>query len=372
MLVCLGLLFGILFAIQSIKAYMGKKYSLMAMGPITVSAMQAEMQPWQPLLTASASLRAVQGVDVTTEIAGLVRSIPFSSGKEVKRDTLLVELNSDSERAQLRALEASATLANITYNRDKTLFQKQTVSQSTIDTDAADLQGKEAQVAQQQAIIAKKNITAPFDGLLGISNVNLGQYLNPGDKIVTLQQLNPIFADFFIPQPLLAKIRVGQKVRLTAEPYSNEVFTGTVTTIDPKIDPLTRNAEVEATIENAKHLLLPGMFSKVEIDIGDPEQRLTLPQTAISYNPYGDIVFIVKEEGMDKKTKKPIQTVTQVFVTVGETRGSQVSIEKGIQEGDWIVTSGQLKLKNGSHVTINNTVTPSFSPTMPVPNIPHE
>lgn len=373
MLVALGLLFIVLLGIQSFKGYMmAKQFGLMSMAPVTISAIKAEKQPWQPTITASASLRAMHGVDVTTEIAGLVRTIQFTPGSEVKKGTLLVELNADSEHAQLAALEASTALSSITFERDKALFKKQTVSQSTIDTDAADLKGKQAQVDQQIAVIAKKNITAPFDGVLGISIVNPGQYLNPGDKIVTLQQLDPILADFYIPQSLLAKIQVGQTVHLKTEPYTHEVLTGTITAIDPQIDPNTRNAQVEATVPNPKHLLLPGMFSKVEINVGEVENKLTVPQTAISYNPYGDIVFVVEEKTQDKKTKKPIQTVTQVFVTVGDTRGSQVSIEKGIKEGDLIVTSGQLKLKNGSRVIINDSVVPSFSPTMPVPIVPDE
>ncbi len=366
---CLGLLFLILIGIQAFKGYMGKKYMMMAMAPVTVSAIKAEKQIWQPILHASASLRAMQGVDVTTEIAGLVRNIPFKSGSEVKKGDLLVELNADSERAQLAALEASASLAKITFDRDNALYLKQTVSKSTIDTDAADLKGKQALVDQQKAIIAKKDITAPFDGILGISTINPGQYLNPADKIVTLQALNPIFADFYIPQPLLSKIQIGQKVVLKTEPYLDKQLTGTISTIDPKVDPATRNVQVEATVDNPEHILLPGMFSKVEIDVGQPEPRLTLPISAISYNPYGDIVFIVENsKETDPNTGKAIQTVTQVFVTLGETRGSQVSIEKGIQEGDLIVTSGQLKLKNGSRVNINNTVVPNFDAKTPVPN----
>lgn len=372
MLIALGLLFGIVIAIQVFKAHMVKKYMLMGMAPITVSAMKAEKQLWQPSITASASLRGIHGVDVTTEIAGLVRTIHFTPGSTVKKGDLLLELNSDSEQAQLIALKASAELANITFNRDKALFLKQTVSQSTIDTDAADLKGKQALVAQQEAIIAKKNIQAPFDGILGISTINPGQYLNPGDKIVTLQELNPIFADFFIPQPLLSKIHVGQSVQLTTEPYSDKHLTGVITTIDPKIDPNTRNGQVEATVSNPEHILLPGMFSKVEINTGEPELKLTLPQTAISYNPYGDIVFIIEEKSKDEKTDKPIQTVKQVFVTIGETRGTQVSIDSGIKEGDLVVTSGQVKLKNGSRVTINNTITPSFEATNPIPSLTNE
>jgi membrane fusion protein (multidrug efflux system) len=369
MLSCLGLLLLILISIQVFKGHMSKKYMMMSMAPITVSAIKAEKQTWQPILHASASLRAMQGVDVTTEIAGLVRNIPFTPGSEVKKGDLLVELNSDSEHAQLAALEASAALAKITFDRDNALYLKQTVSKSTIDTDAADLKGKQALVEQQKAVIAKKNITAPFDGILGISTINPGQYINPADKIVTLQALNPIFADFYIPQPLLSKIQIGQSVILKTEPYLDKRLTGTISTIDPKIDPATRNVQVEATVENPNHLLLPGMFSKVEIDVGKPEPRLTLPISAISYNPYGDIVFIVEDsKENDPKTGKPIQTVKQVFVTLGETRGSQVSIEKGILEGDLIVTSGQLKLKNGSRVNINNTVVPNFDAKTPVPN----
>lgn len=372
MLLSIGLLLGILFSIQAFKGHMVKKYMMMARPPITVSAMKIQKKSWQPTITASASLRAVQGVDVTTEIAGLVRTMRFTPGSEVKKGDLLVELNADAEREKLTALVANAELAKITFDRDKALLLKQSISQSTLDMAFADLKGKQALVAEQEAIVEKKSIKAPFDGVLGISTINLGQYLNPGDKIVTLQALNPIFADFYVPQSLLSQVQVGQAVELITEPYSKTHLIGTVTTIDPKIDPNTRNGQIEATIPNLEHRLLPGMFSKVVIDTGKPKQQLTLPQTAITYNPYGDIVFIIEEKTKDEKTGKPIQTVKQVFVTLGETRGTQVSIESGIQEGDLIVTSGQAKLKNGSKIIVNNTVTPNFEATTPAASMTNE
>ncbi|MDA8424278.1 MAG: efflux RND transporter periplasmic adaptor subunit, partial [Nitrospiraceae bacterium] len=236
-------------------------------------------------------------------------------------------------------------------------FEIQAVSKATLDSEAADLRSKRAQVAQQQAVVDKKTIRAPFSGRLGISTVNRGQYVNPGDKIVTLQELNPLFVDFYLPQQQLSQIVLGQTVVVTTDTYSGRTFTGKITVISPKVDPDTRNFLVEATIANPKHVLLPGMYATVEVQAGAVQRYLTLPQTAVTYNPYGDTIFIVQEKGTGKDGK-PLLTAQQSFVTVGPTRGDQVAVLTGVKEGDTVVTSGQLKLRNGSAVVINNRVQP--------------
>lgn len=365
MLLSLALLFGAIFLYKTIMGFIGHKFMMMYMNPaITVSTSKVDFQAWQPLIRASGTIRAVNGVDVTTEIAGLVRSVHFVPGQEVKKGDLLVELNDDYEVAQLESFAAAVTLAKLTYNRDKILLTKQSVSKSTLDADQADLDGKQANVQGQEATIAKKRILAPFDGILGISVINSGQYLNPGDKIVTLQALDTIFVDFYVPQQSLSKIKLGQEVILLSDTYPDKTFEGKITTIEPKVDPVTRNVLIEATIANPNHLLLPGMFSKVEVKTGETENYLTLPQTAVSFNPYGEIVFVISESPTekDKKTGRPALIANQSFVTTGETRGDQIAILKGLKKGDTVVTSGQLKLKNGSRVVINNTVTPSDNP----------
>jgi membrane fusion protein, multidrug efflux system len=325
--------------------------------PVTVTTIAAAYENWQPELRAVGSLRVVRGVDVTSEIAGLVRTVSFKPGEEVRAGRLLVELNADADRGQLRALEAAAELAQIVYDRDKKQFAVQAVSRATLDADTADLKAKRAQVVQQAAIVDKKTIRAPFSGRLGISNVNPGQYVNPGDKIVTLQALDTIYSDFYLPQQELSQISLGRPVLATTDTYPGWIFHGRVTTINPKVDPETRNVLVEATFVNPRHELLPGMYVSVVIHTGARKSYLTLPQTAITFNPYGTTVFIV----VDVKQKTGgnlLPTVKQVFVTPGPTRGDQVAIMKGLKEGDIVVTSGQFKLKSGSSVIINNKIQP--------------
>ncbi len=358
MLLIVGVLFGGIFGFKMVQARMMKKYMKFQIPPATVTAIKAELQSWQPQLKAVGSLRAVRGVDVTSEISGLVRSIEFKSGDTVTTGQVLVQLNADADIAQLQALQAAADLANTTYERDKKQFEVQAVSQAALDAEAADLRSKLAQVAQQKALVDKKTIRAPFSGKLGISTVNLGQYVTPGDKIVTLQELNPLYVDFYLPQQELSRTKRGQPVVVGTDTYPGRTFSGKITVINPKVDPETRNFQVEATIFNPRHELLPGMYATVDVRAGAVQRYLTVPQTAVTYSPYGDTVFIVHEKGKGPDGK-PLLIVQQAFITVGSTRGDQVAILTGVKEGDLVATSGQLKLKNGSAVIINNTVQPT-------------
>jgi membrane fusion protein (multidrug efflux system) len=358
MLVTVGLIFGGIFAYQFFKSQTMKKSMSAGPPPVTVSAIKAEYQTWQPQLKAVGSLRAVRGVDVTSEIPGLVRTLYFKSNDEVKEGQALVQLNADADIAQLRSLEAAAELANTIYERDKKQFAEQAVSQATLDADAADLKSKLAQVAQQAAIVEKKIIRAPFAGRLGINTVNPGQYVNPGDKVVTLQSLDPIYVDFYMPQQEFSRIAPGQTVVASTDTYPNRSFNGKITAVNPKVETDSRNVLVEATIANPRHELLPGMYSLVKVRAGAVRRYLTMPQTAVTFNPYGETVFIVQENGKGPDGK-PILIARQFFVTVGPTRGDQIAILTGIKEGDLVVMSGQLKLKNGSVVIIDNQVQPS-------------
>lgn len=362
MLIGLSILFGGIFAYQLFKAYMMKKYLSQGSSPVvSVSTMKVKTLPWQPHINASGSVRAVKGVDVTTEIAGLVRQIYFTPGAQVNKDDPLIKLNDDTEVAQLNSLLANLEIAKITFERDKAQYAINAVSKQVLDNDAATVRSTQAQVEEQKAVIAKKNIRAPFAGRLGISKVNPGQYLNPGDNVVTLQSLDPIYVDFYLPQQELVDISVGQKVIVKSDSFVGKTFTGKITTISPKIDPATRNIEVEATLSNPTHALLPGMFVTVTIDRGNVKQYLTVPQTAISYNPYGEIAYIINQSGKDENGN-PILKATQTFVTVGDTRGDQVAVLKGLKEGQEVVIGGQLKLKNGSQVSINNAILPQNNP----------
>ena len=327
--------------------------------PQTVSAASVKFTDWQPEVSAVGSMRAVRGVDVTTEVTGLVRTLRFKSGDEVKSGQVLVELNADAELAQQHALEAAADLSATVLDRDKEQYEAQAISKAQLDADAADLKNKRAQAAAQAALVAKKIIRAPFDGKLGITTVNPGQYLNTGDKVVTLQAVDLIYVDFKLPQQQLAMIANGQSVNLTTDSYPGATFTGKINAIDPRIDASTRNFQAEATVPNADRKLMPGMFARVAVIAGDKKHYLTLPQTAITYNPYGATVFVAEKKpgGSDKDL-----IAQQAFVTLGPTRGDQVAVVKGVKEGDQVVTSGQMKLVNGAPLIIDNSVLPANDP----------
>ncbi len=371
MLIAVGVLLGGIVGFNLFKGYMMKKYMGSApVPPATVTATKVDYEVWQPTLAAVGTLRALRGVDVTTEVAGLVRSLEFRSGDEARAGQVLAQLNAESDLAQLRALEAAANLAQIVYDRDKAQFDIEAVSKAQVDADAADLKNKRALVAQQSALVAKKTIHAPFAGKLGISTVNPGQYLSPGDKLVTLQSIDPVYVDFFIPQQQLPQVAPGRKVLVGTDAYKGQTFEGKVSAINPKVDPTTRNVLIQATVPNPKRELLPGMFATVTLDAGAEQRYLTLPQTAITYNPYGDTVFIAKpaeenaaQAGGEKNVKASGGLVAQqVFVTTGPRRGDQVAILKGIDPGTTVVTSGTVKLKNGTPLVIDNSVLPANNP----------
>ena len=325
--------------------------------PQTVSTTVVAFSDWQPEVTSVGSMRAYRGVDVTTEVAGLVRTLNFKSGEDARSGAVLVELNADSDIAQLHALEAAADLSQTTYNRDKVQFEAQAISQATLDSDAADLKNRRAQAEAQAALVAKKTLRAPFAGRLGITTLNPGQYLNPGDKVVTLQAIDPILVDFRVPQGQLARITTGQAVNVTTDAFPGEIFEGNVTAIDPRVDTASRNFQVEASVVNTSKRLLPGMFAHVAVQSGDKQHYLTLPQTAITYNPYGATVFVAQKSKDGKSL-----AAQQVFVDVTATRGDQAAVVSGIKEGDQVVTSGQLKLKNGTPLNVDNSVVPKDDP----------
>ncbi|PKN04559.1 MAG: efflux transporter periplasmic adaptor subunit, partial [Deltaproteobacteria bacterium HGW-Deltaproteobacteria-9] len=280
------------------------------------------------------------------------------SGDNVSAGQVLLKLNADADLAQLRTLAAAADLAQSVYDRNKKQFLAQAVSQASLDVDAADLKGKQAQVAQQSAQVNKKTIRAPFAGRLGISSVNAGQYLNPGDKIVTLQALDSICIDFFLPQQELSRLVPGQEVAVVTDTYPDKKFKGKISAISPKVDQQTRNVQLEAIVANPRHELLPGMYATIKVRAGKAMRYLTVPRTAVTFNPYGETVYIAEAKGA-AKDGKPSLFVRQTFVTLGPARGDQVAITKGIKEGDIIVTSGQLKLRSGSQIIINNQVQPA-------------
>jgi len=367
MLATVAVVFGGVFGFQMFKAAMIKKFmSQMAQPPQTVTAGKASFSAWQPKIAAVGTLRAVKGADLSLEVAGVVDQIAFSSGDDVEAGVLLLKLRSDDDLAKLQSLQATAELNEITFERDQKQLKLQAVSQATIDTDAANLKNAKAQVAQQQAILDKKTLRAPFAGHLGIRAVDLGQYLGAGTVIVTLQALDPIFMDFFVPQQAVDQVKIGEQIAVKVDAYKDQTFAGEISAINPKVDASSRNVQVRATLKNADHRLLPGMYATVEIPTGAPENLITLPQTAISFSPYGDTVYIVDDKGAGADGK-PQLVARQSFITTGATRGDQVAVLKGIGEGDLIVTSGHLKLHNGSSVLIDNTVAPTADAAPSVP-----
>ena len=357
------LLLGLIFAFNQTKMFMIKYFvSGMGLPPATVSTMVVATSEWQPKLTSVGNVRAFRGVELSTEIGGSVLTVPIKSGQDVKEGDLLIKLNDASDVAQLKSLKAIADLAKVINERDSQQLAIQAISKNVFDTSAADAKSKLAQVDSQIALVAKKNLKAPFSGRVGIVSINPGQYVNPGDKLLTLQTLDPIFVDFNLPQNNAEQIQVGQAVIVTTDAFKDASFTGKITAVSPKVDTNTRNIQVEAQIANPDKKILPGMFANVNIQVGEQVKLLTLPQTAVTYNPYGSTVFIAKPTGKMDKQGKPVLEAQQVFVATGATRGDQVAILKGVEEGATVVTSGQLKLKNGTPLLINNKVQPANSP----------
>ncbi len=348
--VCIGGLLGFKY----MNGVMTKQFlSTMPIPAQTVSTTKAVMQEWQPKIEAVGTFRAINGADLAAEVSGIVSAIHFESGREVEKDAVLVELRSEDDVAKLHAYEATAKLADITLQRDLVQLKTQAVSKATIDNDQAALDNAKAQVAAQQALIDKKTIRAPFAGMIGLRQIDLGQYLNPGAPIATLQQLDPIYVDFNLPERQLAQIAIGQKVSATVDAHPQEPMTGEILAINSKIDEASRNVQVRATFANPNHVVMPGMFARVSIAAGAANHFITLPQTAITYNPYGNTVYVVVPDDKGKPMAK------QTFITLGDTRGDQVAVLTGVKEGDEVVTAGQIKLRNGVPVIVNNDVQPT-------------
>jgi membrane fusion protein, multidrug efflux system len=358
MLAAVAIVLGLVFGFQVFKTHMIKQVMAgFANPPQTVSTITAGYQQWQPHLSAVGTLRAVDGANLSLQLSGIVSEIGFKSGDDVQKGQVLLRLRNDDDVAKLHALQAAAELAQINYDRDRKQLLIHAIAQATLDSDAASLKSDLAQVAQQQAIVDQKVLRAPFAGHLGIRAVDLGQYLTAGTTVVTLQALDPLYVDFYLPQQALATLKVGQAVALQVDTWPGETFSGQVSAINPQVDTSSRNVQIRATLPNPDHRLLPGMFATLQIDIGAPQRFVTLPQTAIAYNPYGDTVYLVLDKGKNAQGQ-PDLIAQQNFVTTGDTRGDQVAVLKGVKAGDIVVSAGQIKLHNGAPVAINNTVQP--------------
>jgi membrane fusion protein (multidrug efflux system) len=328
--------------------------------PEAVTTIVAKQEAWPVTLSVIGTAAAVQGVNVSADLPGIVSRIAFESGDSVKQGDLLVQLDTRQEEAQLAAMVAERDLARLNFERLEGLVSEGAITKAEFDRAAAEQKQTEAKVGEIRATIARKAILAPFSGILGIRQVNLGQYLSSGTSVVALQSLDPIYVNFGVPQDEASQMRIDQALRVTAGDDGKLSFNGRVTAIDSKVDETTRNIQVQATLANPKSALRPGMFVQVEAPVGARRAVVALPASAISYAPYGDSVFIVTE--MKDQQGKPYRGVRQQFVKVQGSRGDQVAVISGVKKGDEVVTSGVFKLRNGAAVQINNKVRPSNNP----------
>ena len=325
--------------------------------PETVTTAEVKPDRWQPTLTAIGSVVAVQGVMVSAEASGTVKTIAFESGATVRAGEPLVELDTAIEQAQLRSAAASADLARANLERARAMRGKNMVSAA--DSDAAEAQAKQtiAQMDNIRAVLAKKTIRAPFAGRLGIRQINLGQFLDNGAAIVTLQSLDPVYVDFSLPQRYLSQLGAGMAVRVAADAFPQQTFAGKITAISPEVDSVTRNVRLQATLANPEGRLQPGMYVEVAAVLPDTEPVLMIPATAVLYAPYGDSVFVI-EEKKDEKTGAVGKALNQKFVRLGPARGDFVVVASGLEAGQTVVSTGVFKLRNGMSVVVDNALAP--------------
>jgi membrane fusion protein, multidrug efflux system len=328
--------------------------------PEAVTTIVARQDPWPTTLSAIGTMAAVQGVTVSADLPGTVDRIGFDSGKPVREGEVLALLDTRQEQAQLAAAESQRDLARLNFDRMQGLLNERVISRAEFDRATAEDRQAIARVAEIRAAIDRKTIRAPFSGVLGIRQVNLGQHLSGGEALVTLQSLNPIYVNFGVPQQSAGQIHVGRSVRITADDLAGIELSGRVTAIDPSVDEATRNVQVQATLANPGGRLRPGMFVRTEVVMAASSAVVSVPASAISYAPYGDSVFVVAD--LKNESGQTYRGVRQQFVKLGAARGDQIAVVSGVKAGDEVVTSGVFKLRNGAAVVVNNTVRPGNNP----------
>jgi len=357
-------LFSVLADIKAIQFKMASGGGAGGMPPTTVTSVEVKQENWPPLLSAIGSVSAVQGATISSELPGTVADVGFESGAVVKKGALLVRFDTSAEEAQLRSADADTELAKADLERARDLAARKVISKAELDTAESKFKQKSAMTENMRAIIAKKTMQAPFDGIAGIRMVNVGQMVKAGDQIVPLQSLEPVYVDFALPQQRLAELSTGLEVNMHTDAFPGRVFRGTLTAINSAVDVATRNVTLQATFPNSDHMLRPGMFAKVDVVLPRKEPVLAIPATAIAYAPYGDSVFVI-EKKKDEKSGKESQVIRQQFIRTGETRGDFVTVTQGLKAGETVVGSGVFKLRNGMPVVINNELAPKpeLSPT---------
>ena len=347
---------GFVFGIKVLQ--IGKMMSTpMVMPPTTVSSAVATEEDWAPALSAIGSVSAVQGAVVSAELGGVVAEINFQSGGVAKKGDVLMRLDSSAEEAQLHTAEADLELAKANLDRERDLAVRKVVSKQELDTAQSTFGQKQGAVDNMRAFITKKQIRAPFDGMLGIRQVNVGQMINSGQQVVQLTALDRVYVDFALPQQNLPQLAAGYEARVHADSLPGREFKGKVTAINSMVDNVTRNISLQATFDNPDHELHPGMFVKVEVILPNKSKTLVIPGSAVSYAPYGNSVFVIDNK-KDPKTGKESQSLRQAFVRIGEARGDFVAVTEGLKAGDVVVSTGVFKLRNGMPVVINNDLAP--------------
>jgi len=368
--VVLGLL-GIFLVIAGIKALqifsMVSAAKSMVPPPTTVTSAKVQKGDWAPSLTAIGSITPVQGATISAELPGMVSEIGFESGRPVKKGDVLVKLDSSAEQAQLRSSEADAELAKADFDRARDLSQRKVISKAELDAASSKYMQRKAVVDNMQSVINKKEIHAPFDGIAGIREVNPGQMVPAGQKLVTLQALDSVFVDFSLPQQELARVKVGMPVKMTTDAIEGRKFDGTLSAINSAVDSATRSVSLQATIDNADHALRAGMFARVQVLLPETKSTLFVPTTAVAYAPYGNSAYVI-EKKKNEKTGKDSLIIRQQFIRTGETRGDFVAVTEGLKEGDEVVSTGVFKMRNGMDVAVDNKLAPKAKLSPEPPN----
>jgi membrane fusion protein (multidrug efflux system) len=351
-------LIGVLLLVLGIKALQFKKMMSGPQGPPpeTVASAEVEKRNWRPVLSAIGSVSPVWGVMVSSEVTGIVSEVAFESGAFVKKGDLLVRLVAGEQTAQLRSAEADAELTRSNLERSRDLAARKVISQAELDSAEAQHKQRLAVVENLKSVIDRRNIRAPFDGKTGIRQVNVGQTVEVNKPLVALQSVDPVYVDFTIPQQRISELTPGLEVSVRTDSFPEREFKGKLTAINSMIDSATRNVTLQATLENPGELLKPGMFAKVEVLLPEEKPVLVIPATAVSYAPFGDSVYVI-EKKTDEKTKEESTVVRQQFIRIGEARGDFVSVTKGLQGGEQVVSAGAFKLRNGMAVQVKNDVT---------------
>lgn len=374
--VACAVVFGGIFGFKWFRSRMINQYlnQMVEQRVPTVSATEATTDKWALVLEAVGTVKAINGIKVTSEVPGVVQSIRFQSSTRAEDGEILVQLRDESDRARLRALEAKAAEAQSDFKRVRRLFQQNNLSESEYDLARSQLAQARANAQAQREEVEKRTIRAPFAGQLGIRQVDIGEFVEPGTPLVTLQQINPIYINFSLPGEKMNLVDQGQNVRASLSAYPEQTFEGSITAVEPAVDPGTRNFNIQATFDNAGGKLRPGMFAEVTVRRPQSEEVVVVPRTAISFNPYGDSVYVIQEKQSEdggasdgKSQDKPELIVQRRFVETGRVRGTMIAVTEGLKPGERVATSGLLKLRNNARVTINNEVQPPRN-TSPTPD----